>query len=102
MLIAAATIPIVLVGRLISVSLPLLLLRRVHGLGRAALPILWWGGLRGGISIALALAIPKGSAQEPILAATYAVVFFSVLVQGSTIGRLARRYKPEDESEAAA
>ena len=102
MLIAAATIPIVLVARLVSVSLPLWLLSRVHGLGRAALPILWWGGLRGGISIALALAIPKGSAQELILAATYAVVFFSVLVQGSTIGRLARRYKPEDESELAA
>ena len=101
MLIAAATIPIVLVARLVSVSLPLLLLSRVHGLGRAALPILWWGGLRGGISIALALAIPKGSAQELILASTYAVVFFSVLVQGSTIGRLARRYKPDEDEVAA-
>ena len=101
MLIAAAAIPIVLTARLVSIGLPLWLLRRVHGLGRAALPILWWGGLRGGISIALALAIPRGNAQELILAATYAVVFFSVLVQGSTIGRLARRYK-EDGTEAAA
>ena len=100
MLVALATIPIVLLARLISVGGPLFVLYRIHDLGRGSLPILWWGGLRGGISIALALSIPKGPNQELILAATYAVVFFSVLVQGSTIGRLARRYKP-DEDDAA-
>lgn len=102
MLVALATIPIVLLARLVSVGTPLLVLYRIHNLGRAALPILWWGGLRGGISIALALSIPKGPYQELILAATYAVVFFSVLVQGSTIGRLARRYRPEEVAETAA
>ena len=101
MLFGAATIPLVLLARLISVGLPLMLLHRIQELGRAALPVLWWGGLRGGISIALALSIPKGPNQELILTATYAVVFFSVLVQGSTIGRLARRYKPEEDVEAA-
>ena len=102
MLIAVATIPIVLAARLIAVSAPLLLLRGIQSLGPAAIPILWWGGLRGGLSIAMALSIPKGPAQDLILAMTYAVVFFSVLVQGSTIGRLARRYRPEiDDTEVA-
>ena len=96
MLVALATIPIVLFARLISVGLPLLVLSRVHGLGRGSLPILVWGGLRGGISIALALSIPAGPYKALILAATYAVVFFSVLVQGSTIGRLARRYRSDE------
>ena len=100
MLVALATIPIVLLSRLISVGLPLIVLTRVHTLGRGSLPILVWGGLRGGISIALALSIPGGPYQELILAATYAVVVFSVLVQGSTIGRLACRYRPEP-AEAA-
>ncbi len=100
MALAVATIPIVLAARFIAVGMPLFLLKRIQNLGPAAVPLLWWGGLRGGISIALALAIPKGPAQELILAATYACVIFSVLVQGSTIGRLARRYKPlEDEPD---
>ena len=97
MLVALAVIPIVLLARLVSVGGPLIVLSRVSSLGRGAMPILVWGGLRGGISIALALSIPKGPNQELILAATYAVVVFSVLVQGSTIGRLARRYKPDEE-----
>ena len=98
MALAVATIPIVLAARFVAVGMPLFLLKRIQNLGPAAVPLLWWGGLRGGISIALALAIPKGRAQELILAATYACVIFSVLVQGSTIGRFARRYKPpEDE-----
>lgn len=100
LLVALAVIPIVLVARLLSVGAPLLLLRRIHNLGRSAFPILWWGGLRGGISIALALSIPNGPQQELILAATYVVVFFSVLVQGSTIGRLAKRVRRDDQQES--
>ena len=102
MLIGAATIPIVLAARFVSVGLPLLLLYKINDLGRSAMPILVWGGLRGGISIALALSIPAGPYQELILTATYAVVFFSVLAQGSTIGYLARRYKPDEEPETDA
>ena len=102
MLVALATIPVVLVARLVSVGIPLLALYAVHRLGRAALPILTWGGLRGGISIALALSIPGGPDQALILSCTYVVVFFSVLVQGSTIGRLARRYQPDDEEVSVA
>ncbi len=96
MLLAPAAIPIVLAARYCSVGLPLLLLRRIRNLGRAAIPILWWGGLRGGLSIAMALSLPQGREQELVLAMTYAVVLFSVLVQGSTIGRFVRRFRPEE------
>lgn len=101
MAIGLIAIPLVLAARLISVGLPLVLLRRIQHLGPAALPVLTWGGLRGGISIALALSIPKGPNQALILTATYAVVVFSVMVQGLTIGRLARRYRPEAEAACA-
>ncbi len=47
-----------------------------------------WGGLRGGISVALALSLPSGTERDVILAITYTVVVFSILVQGRTIGRL--------------
>lgn len=50
--------------------------------------VLWWGGLRGGISIALALSLPPGPTRELLLAATFAAVLFSVLVQRATLGRL--------------
>ena len=49
------------------------------------------GGVRGGISIALALALPPSPQRDLILLVTYTVVIFSILVQGLTIGRLARR-----------
>jgi CPA1 family monovalent cation:H+ antiporter len=101
MLVALATVPIVLLARFISVGGPLLVLYRISSLGRGAVPILVWGGLRGGISIALALSIPEDSHKELILAATYAVVFFSVLVQGATIGRLAQRYRPDEDAAQA-
>lgn len=52
---------------------------------------LTWAGIRSGISIALALSIPESTAKPSILAATYAVVLFSVIVEGSTLGYAARR-----------
>ena len=51
--------------------------------------LLVWGGLRGGISVALALSLPAGPEREVVLAMTYVVVVFSILVQGLTIGRVA-------------
>ena len=59
---------------------------------RGSIPILTWGGVRGGISVALALAIPVSGVREPILVATYAVVVFSIIVQGLTITPLAKRF----------
>jgi CPA1 family monovalent cation:H+ antiporter len=52
--------------------------------------ILTWGGLRGGVSVALALSIPNGPEREIILSLTYVVVIFSIVVQGLTIGKLVR------------
>jgi CPA1 family monovalent cation:H+ antiporter len=54
--------------------------------------ILTWGGLRGGISVALALSTPPGPAREVVVSTTYLVVVFSILVQGLTLWRLARRF----------
>ena len=53
--------------------------------------MLSWGGLRGGISVALALSLPAGPERDLVLALTYAVVVFSILGQGLTIGRVVRR-----------
>jgi monovalent cation:H+ antiporter, CPA1 family len=89
---------IVLVARLVSVGLPVWLLRRLERFDPSMVPILVWGGLRGGISVALALSLPAEAAgdsvprREVILATTYVVVVFSILVQGLTVGTLTRRW----------
>ncbi|EMD82112.1 cation:proton antiporter [Pacificimonas flava] len=88
LILALAAIPLVLASRTLAVAGPMSLLRRFTPLSRAATPILVWGGLRGGISIALALSLPAGPLRDAILATTYGVVLFSVLVQGATVGRL--------------
>jgi len=84
------TILIVLLGRFISVGLPVTLLRYRQEFSPHAIKILTWGGLRGGISVALALSIPASPEREIILSITYCVVVFSILVQGLTIGKLIR------------
>ena len=97
LLLAVATIPVVLVARAVSVAPPLFFWRGLLRFGQA-FPLLTWGGLRGGICIAMALALPATPFREAVLAATYAVVMFSVLVQGLTIGPLARRTLPPAEA----
>jgi len=84
-------IPIVLLARLVSVGLPLGLLRRVQEFSSNAVTILTWGGLRGGVSVALALALPAGQERNLIVPITYAVVAFSIIVQGLTIDKLLAR-----------
>lgn len=90
--VSIAIVPIVLVARLGSVALPLLAMREFRANAPGAIPLLTWGGLRGGISVALALSLPVGPARDAILVITYAVVVFSILVQGTTLGWLVRRY----------
>ena len=81
---AALAIPIALVARLAAVSAPLLL--PVKGVFMARnVPFLTWAGVRGGISVALALALPPSEARPIILAATYAVVVFTIVIQGATL-----------------
>jgi len=89
---ALIAIPIVLAARLASVGLPVLALRLFREFSPNTVKIMTWGGLRGGISLALALSLPSFPGREPIVAATYAVVIFSILVQALSIGPLARRW----------
>jgi len=89
-LISLAIIPLVLGVRFISVAFPVKLLSRLRSFSPRVVEIMTWGGLRGGISIALALSLPLGPEREIILALTYLVVAFSILVQGLTISQVVK------------
>ncbi|MRI57192.1 sodium:proton antiporter, partial [Methylobacterium sp. DB1607] len=91
LLLAACAVPIVLLARLVAVSTPLLVFRWGGNLSARNVPFLTWAGVRGGISVALALSMPESEAKAAILASTYAVVLFTIVVQGSTLGFVARR-----------
>jgi CPA1 family monovalent cation:H+ antiporter len=92
-------IPGVLLARLVSVGVPVSLLRKVRDYTPGMVRVLTWGGLRGGISVALALSLPKGTERDIILAVTYVVVVFSILVQGPTVGRVVMKAAAHDEVE---
>ncbi len=92
LLLGVLAIPIVLGARLVSVGAPIALLSRVRTYPAGTVPMMTWGGVRGGISIALALALPPSPYRDLILLITYTVVIFSILVQGLTIGRVVRRF----------
>jgi CPA1 family monovalent cation:H+ antiporter len=83
-------IPLALLARLITVAAAVNMLRFHREFARNATLILTWGGLRGGISIALALSLPGGAPRDVIVSITYIVVVFSILVQGLTIQKLVR------------
>lgn len=93
LLLGVVSIVIVLLGRITSIGAPLQLMKTPMENKVKTLSILTWGGLRGGISIALALSLPPSEAREVIVLITYIVVAFSVIVQGLTVGKLVKRLK---------
>ncbi|MBT0959769.1 cation:proton antiporter [Denitromonas iodatirespirans] len=87
----ALVITITLTARLLVVGAPVALLHRQFRLPRGAWQVLTWGGLRGGISVALALSLQEGPERDLVLALTYAVVVASIFGQGLTVGAVVRR-----------
>jgi CPA1 family monovalent cation:H+ antiporter len=87
---ALVAIPVVLLARWVAVGVPVYILGRFRTFAPHTVAIMTWGGLRGGISVALALSLPASAGRETILAATYGVVIFSLLVQALTLPRLVR------------
>jgi CPA1 family monovalent cation:H+ antiporter len=90
----ALLIPLLLLSRFVSVALPVAVMRRFRTFSPNVIKILTWGGLRGGISVAMALSLPPGRHRDIILTITYAVVVFSIFAQGLTVGKLVERVKP--------
>lgn len=89
--VAFAAVPIALAARFLSVGSAVGLLGKFIHFPKGTIEVLTWGGLRGGISIALALALPDSPHKSTLLAATYAVAIFTILVQGGSLGLVARR-----------
>ncbi|NVJ66633.1 MAG: sodium:proton antiporter [Gammaproteobacteria bacterium] len=79
---------VVLLSRLISIGMPIQILKQFRDFTPYVVTIMTWGGLRGGISVALALSLPAVPAREPILVITYCIVVFSILVQGLTVKKV--------------
>lgn len=88
---AALAVPVVLAARLASVGVAAFIPFLRAEFPPRVIAVLTWGGLRGGISIALALSLPAGAERGALLTVTYVVVVFSILVQGLTLSRLLRR-----------
>lgn len=86
-------IAVVLFARYISIKIPTLIIPFKEKFSKGTITILVWGGLRGGVSIALALSVAEGPYKKVIIASTYFVVVFSIIVQGMSIGKLAKRIK---------
>ncbi len=81
-------IPAILLARWVSVAAPVTVLRRWRKFTPGTITIMTWGGLRGGISVALALSLPPGREREIVVVVTYIVVIFSILAQGLTLKRV--------------
>jgi CPA1 family monovalent cation:H+ antiporter len=91
-------IPIALFARFVSVGIPIGFMRRYRQFSPMVVQILTWGGLRGGISVALALSLPAGEVRDALVTVTYVVVIFSIVVQGLSIGPLVRHARSRGEA----
>jgi CPA1 family monovalent cation:H+ antiporter len=98
---AVLAVPICLIARAISVAVPVTAMRVRDSFQRGLIPVLTWSGLRGGISVALVLALPRFPGKDILLASTYAVVVFSVLAQGLTVRRVLVYYGVGDAEAVA-
>jgi CPA1 family monovalent cation:H+ antiporter len=90
MIIGCIMIVVVLLARLLCVAMPVMFLKIWIKFEKNAIPMLTWGGLRGGLSVAMALSIPAAMHKDEFVLITYIIVVFSIIVQGLTIGKLAR------------
>ena len=89
--VALIAIPVTLLARALAVSVPIAIVSRWQVFTKGAVPVLIWGGLRGGIAVALALSLPDNEYKAAILSITYGVVLFSIIVQGLTVKPLVKR-----------
>lgn len=94
-----AAIPVLLISRWLSVLVSIAIMRLWREFKPGAIALMTWGGLRGGISVALALSLPDNHERNLFVAMTYILVIFSILVQGLTIKPLIRRFVPGVKSE---
>jgi CPA1 family monovalent cation:H+ antiporter len=92
---ALVAIPLALAVRAVSIAIPGVPLNLAASYKLRSIALLTWSGLRGGISVALALSLPHGEFRDPLLVACYGVVLFTMLMQGLSLDRVARRlYRP--------
>jgi monovalent cation:H+ antiporter, CPA1 family len=95
LMVLACLIPGVLLARFVGVALPVAILRLKREIDAGTVRVLTWGGLKGGISVVLAMKLPEFEGRNAILTVTYGIVIFSIIVQGLTVGRLIRRVYPQ-------
>ena len=85
------SIALALFARFLAVSIPVTVLKPFREFTQGVIPIMTWGGIKGGISVALALSLPDSEWKPIILTATYIVVAFSIIIQGLTIAPFSKR-----------
>ena len=96
-LLGVASIFIVLFSRFLSILIPFKTLLRKNPYSPGSLPVMVWGGIRGGVSIALVLSMPASDWKETLLEITYIVVLFSIVIQGLTVGKVAHKFLKDDK-----
>ncbi|MDG2340208.1 MAG: sodium:proton antiporter, partial [Paracoccaceae bacterium] len=97
MIAGVASIGLALIARLAAVAVPISVLKPFRTFSPGVIPIMTWGGLKGGISVALALSLPENEYKPIILTVTYMVVIFSIVIQGLTVGRVANKLGREPD-----